>query len=130
MKNWQPKEPTERKPSGTPVMLVGEKGERGEKGDRGYTGGVRIPAGVFAAFIILWVTSVVGIYVQGQRDYHSLLTKVAAESSHTAKVQKAGEPFGVCLREAMKAGEPIVVGLASEVSRSISDKKMWQSNQF
>ncbi|HTZ63479.1 MAG TPA: hypothetical protein VMB51_05190 [Solirubrobacteraceae bacterium] len=31
------------------------------------------------------------------------------EARHTAIVQKAGEPTGVCLREAMRAGLPIVV---------------------
>lgn len=45
-------------------------------------------------------------------------TKVAAV--HTRKVQREGEPTGVCLREAMKAGLPILFDGANSLEKAES----------
>jgi hypothetical protein len=48
------------------------------------------------------------------------LNKVNREENHTQKVQAAGAPTGVCLREAMKAGLPILINFANDLEKAES----------
>lgn len=45
------------------------------------------------------------------------LTKVNNEENHTKKVQAEGAPTGVCLREGIKAGLPILVNFANDLEK-------------
>lgn len=59
-------------------------------------------------------------------DEHS--TKVS--TVHTREVQKAGEPTGVCLREAMKAGLPILIKGANSLEEQGSKAPPKSRAQF
>jgi hypothetical protein len=46
------------------------------------------------------------------------INKVDNEESHTKKVQAEGAPTGVCLREGIKAGLPILVNFANDLEKA------------
>jgi hypothetical protein len=71
-----------------------------------------------------WVITIIFILV-GFHSLHDQGSKLRSdershndEAAHTRVVQKAGEPTGVCLREAAKAALPVLIDFAGELEKA------------
>ena len=63
-------------------------------------------------YIVLFVAVAVSFIL-----LHNIINKVDTEQEHTQKVQAEGAPTGVCLREGIKAGLPILVNFANDLEK-------------
>lgn len=76
----------------------------------------------------LLVSGLVSIRLSGRTN--NLTNRISVEEAHTKEVQVAGAPTGVCLREAMKAGEPIIVSLTKDLQLGIKSNKVSAASKY
>jgi hypothetical protein len=70
-------------------------------------------------YVILFAAVVVTFAINDNSN-HNTISRLNHEESNTKKVQIAGAPTGVCLREGIKSGLPILVNFADVLEKAES----------
>lgn len=80
-----------------------------------------IIAGAVVILLAIAGNAYLGLHAQASIRHDEVVH--AKEARYTRVVQEAGEPTGVCLREAMKAGLPVLITVADDIEAALKKAK-------